>query len=129
MFAGPMLTFTAVQGKAGWVAPLNMGNQTSLAETKAYVPMTIAQKSSLGWNRGTRVLLLDDAEGQTWILKGFPLGLEPRISYEEFFAADSDRFKTLPKGWKVRVKTLGQDLIETPAGGVATIMSDEFFKV
>jgi hypothetical protein len=29
----------------------------------------------------------------------------------------------------VRVKTLEEDLIEKPEGGVATIMSDEFFNV
>ena len=37
--------------------------------------------------------------------------------------------KELPAGWKFRVTTLEQDLIETPEGGVATIMSDEFFNV
>jgi len=115
--------------KAGWVAQLNMGNKTSVTESTPYKPMTIARKSGLGWNKGTTVLLLDDAEGNTWIMKGFQLGLSPKYTYEEFVAAGQSRFKNLPPGWKFRVKTLEKDLIEIPEGGVATIMPDEFFNV
>lgn len=117
--------------RAPWVAQLNMGDKTGVGAgmTTPYVPMTIARKSALGWNKGTTVVLLDDADGNTWVLKGFQLGLEPQYTYEEFEAAAANRFKALPQGWKVRVKKLEQDLIETPEGGVATIMSDEFFNI
>jgi hypothetical protein len=115
--------------KAAWVAQLNMGKNTSVGETTPYSPMTIARKSGLGWNKGTTVLLLDDADGNTWIMKGFQLGLTPQRTYQDFLAAGAGNFKNLPKGWKVRVKTLEKDLIETPEGGVATIMSDDLFNV
>jgi hypothetical protein len=115
--------------QAGWVAQLNMGNNTSVGETTPYTSVTIARKSGLGWNKGTTVILLDDAEGNTWIMKGFQLGLKPQYTYREFLATAAGRFKNLPKGWKVRVKTLDKDLIEKPDGGVATIMSDEFFNI
>jgi len=62
-------------------------------------------------------------------MKGFQLGLKPPYTYDEFVATAASKFKTLPKGWKVRVKTLERDLNEKPEGGVATIMSDEFFNV
>jgi hypothetical protein len=114
---------------AAWVAQLNMGNNTSVAETTPYRPMSIARKSAVGWNKGTKVILLDDAEGNTWIMKGFQLGLKPLHTYDEFVAAAASTFKALPKGWKVRIKILAQDLNEKPEGGVATIMSDEFFNV
>ena len=74
-------------------------------------------------------MLLDDAEGNTWIMKGFQLGLKPQYTYEQFVAAGAGNFKKLPPGWKFRVKTLDKDLIEKPEGGVATIMPDEFFNV
>lgn len=115
--------------KAAWVAQLNMGNNTSVGESTPYAPMTIARKSGLGWNKGTTVLLLDDAEGNTWIMKGFQLGMKPSYTYEEFIAAGAGNFKKLPPGWKVRIKTLDKDLIEVPENGVATIMPDEFFNV
>lgn len=116
--------------KAAWVATLDMGNNAGgVSESTPYKPMSIARKSGLGYHKGTTVLLLDDAEGNTWIMKGFQLGLTPKYTYEEFIAAGQSQFKKLPPGWKFRVKTLEQDLIEKPEGGVATIMPDEFFNV
>lgn len=116
--------------KATWVAQLDMGdNAGGVSESAPYKPMTIARKSALGYNKGTTVLLLDDAEGNTWIMKGFQLGLKPQYTYDEFVAAGQSNFKKLPEGWKFRIKTLDKDLIETPENGVATIMPDEFFNV
>jgi hypothetical protein len=116
--------------KASWVAQLNMGdNAGGVSESTPYKPMAIARKSGLGWNKGTTVLLLDDAEGNTWIMKGFQQGLEPQHTYEQFVAAGAGNFKKLPPGWKFRVKTLDEDYIEVPVTGVATIMPDEFFNV
>ena len=116
--------------KASRVAQLNMGdNAGGVSESTPYKPMTIARKSGLGWNKGTKVLLLDDAEGNTWIMKGFQLGLKPKQTYEQFVAAGAGNFKKLPPGWKFRIKTLEKDYIEVPVTGVATIMPDEFFNV
>jgi hypothetical protein len=115
--------------KAAWVAQLNMDKGTGVSESTPYKTMTIARKSGIGWNKGTTALLLDDAEGNTWIMKGFQQGLKPQYTYQEFVAAGQSQFKKLPPGWKFRVKTLEKDLVEIPEGGVATIMPDEFFNV
>ena len=114
---------------ASWVAQLNMGGGANVGDLAPYKPATIARKSGLGWNKGTTVILLDDAEGNTWVMKGFQVGLEPTYTYEEFVAAGQSQFKKLPPGWKFRVKTLEQDLVETPENGVARIMPDEFFNI
>lgn len=114
---------------AAWVAQLNMGNNTSVDDMPPYTPVIIARHSGLGWNKGRTVILLDDAEGNTWIMKGFELGLKPQRTYDEFIAALPNVYQNLPEGWKVRVKMLEEDLIEKPEGGVATIMPDEFFNV
>jgi len=115
--------------KAPWVAQLNMDKNAGVSDSTPYKPMTIARKSGLGWNKGTTVLLLDDAEGNTWIMKGFQIGLKPQHTYEQFVAAGAANFKQLPPGWKFRIKKLDKDLIEVPVTGVATIMPDEFFNV
>ncbi len=115
--------------KAAWVAQLNLDKGGSVSDSTPYKSVTIARKSAVGWNKGTTVLLLDGAEGTTWIMKGFQQGLEPRYTYDQFVAAGQSQFKKLPPGWKFRVKKLDKDLIETPEGGVATIMPDEFFNV
>lgn len=117
--------------KASWVAQLDMkkAGAVAVADLTPYEPWTIARKSRLGWNKGSTVMILDDAEGNAWVMKGFQLGLEPKFTYEDFLANGASYFKKLPAGWTFRVTTLEQDLIETPEGGVATIMSDEFFNV
>jgi len=115
--------------KAPWTAQLNMGKNLSIHTIKPYEPQTIARKSAINWNKGTKVMLIDDADGNTWIMKGFELGLKPTHTYEEFMAAGEANFKNLPKGWKVRVVELEQDNLEKPEGGVATIMADEFFNI
>jgi len=115
--------------KAPWTAQLNLGKKASVAGLKPYEPLTIARKSAVGWNKGSKVLVLDDADGNTWIMKGFQLGLKPQYTYDEFLAAGAANFKKLPPGWKARVVTLEQDNVERPEGGVATIMPDEFFNV
>jgi hypothetical protein len=115
---------------AAWVAQLSMGdNAGGVAESTPYAPMSIARKSGLGWYKGTTVLLLDDAEGNTWIMKGFQQGLKPQYTYKKFVSAGARNFKKLPSGWKFRVKKLEKDLNEKPEGGIATIMPDELFNV
>jgi hypothetical protein len=115
--------------KAMWVAQLNMEKNAGVSETTPYETNTIARKSALGWNKGTTVLLLDDAKGNTWVMKGFQLGLKPQYTYEQFVAAGAKNFKKLPPGWKFRIKTLDKDLIEKPENGVASLVADEFFNV
>jgi len=115
--------------KAPWTAQLNLGRKVSVADVKPYEPQTIARKSAINWSKGTTVMVLDDPAGNAWIMKGFQLGLKPQRTYEEFMAAGPASFKELPPGWKARIVTLQQDNLETPEGGVATILADEFFNV
>jgi hypothetical protein len=116
--------------KATWVAQLDMGGTVGgVAESTSYRPMAIARESGLRCKNRTTVMLLDDPEGNTWVMKGFHVGLAPKYSYIEFVAAGQSQFKQLPPGWKYRVTKLDKDLIERPANGVATIMPDEFFNV
>jgi hypothetical protein len=115
--------------KATWCAQLNLGKDADVNKVPPYAPFTIARKSSVGWNKGTTAFLLDDPQGNTWIMKGFQLGLKPEHTYQQFLAAGAKNFKNLPAGWKFRIKKLDKDYKETPENGVATITSDEFFNV
>lgn len=115
--------------KTAWVAQLNLDKGGDVADSTPYKMMTIARNSGVGWNKGTKVLLLDDTDGNTWVMKGFQVGINPQHTYEQFVAAGQGNFKKLPPGWKFRVKTLDKDLVERPANGVASIMPDEFFNM
>jgi len=112
-----------------WTAQLNLGKKLDVNKVTPYEPKTIARKSAVVWNKGRKVMVLDAPDGNVWIMKGFQLGLKPQRTYDEFLAAGQSNFKKLPPGWKVRVVTLKEDNHEVPEGGIATILSDEFFNV
>lgn len=112
-----------------WTAQLNLGKDIDVNKVTPYEAKKIARKSSVNWNKGSKVMVLDDPQGNAWIMKGYQLGMKPKMSYEQFMAAGPAVFKKLPPGWKARIVTLAQDNLETPEGGVATILSDEFFNV
>ena len=112
----------------GWVAQLNLPDSGTI-EGAPWKPMQIARDSKWAWTKGTKVALLDDPEGNTWILKGFQLGLNPQQTWQEYLAKGPASYKQFPAGWKFRVKTLEQDVIEIPDNNLATIMTDELFHV
>jgi len=58
--------------------------------------------------------------------KGFQVGLKPNYTYEEFVAAGQSQFKQLPPAGSSGSRR-GAGFDREPEGGVATIMSDEFF--
>jgi hypothetical protein len=113
-----------------WCATLHLTPAELLTLGKeGYKPTTIERKSKFGYNKGTQVFLIDDADGTTWVMKGFEVGMKPQYTFEQFAADPASYFKKLPQGWKVRTKTLDQDLIMVPETGIATIMPDELFNV
>ena len=63
--------------------------------------MQIARNSKWAWTKGTKVALLDDPDGNTWILKGFQLGLNPQQTWEEYLAKGAANYKTASRGLEV----------------------------
>lgn len=113
-----------------WCAELSLTKEQAKEMGKfSYVTTTIARKSAFGYNQGATVFLIDDADGNTWVMKGFELGLKPAHTFEQFSADPASYFKKLPTGWKFRTKVLDLDLKLVPETGVATIMPDEMFNV
>ncbi len=113
-----------------WCAELSLTKEQAKEMGKlSYMTTTIARKSAFGYNKGTTVFLIDDTDGNTWIMKGFELGIKPTHTFEQFSADPASYFKKLPPGWKFRTKVLDQDLKLVPETGVATIMPDEMFNV
>ncbi|MGE5202798.1 MAG: hypothetical protein ACM3O6_12125 [Acidobacteriota bacterium] len=112
--------------KAPWVANVDLkGLDLRHAESNAYKTTTIERKSRVGWNKGTKVFLIDDADGNTWVLKGIQLGLRSTETYESITANFADtRLKNFPQGWKFRTKVLERDLIEHPEHGVEPLLTD-----
>ena len=115
--------------KACWVAELSLKGMNLKDESKmSYHPTTVQRHTKFGYNKGTTAHLIDDADGNTWIMKGYNEGLKPAMSYEQAVAKLGSRL-TLPAGWKFRDKVLEQDLVLIPETGTARIMPDNLFNV
>lgn len=113
--------------KARWCGLLHI--KGTKKPNQAYVPTTIERKTAFGYNKGTQVFLIDDPNGNTWIMKGYEVGLHPKWTFAKFSRNPASFFKKLPAAWKYRTKILDKNLILIPATGVATIMPDEHFNV
>jgi hypothetical protein len=127
----PLGTVRELNGKPiPWCATLHLTAKELLTMGKeGYKPTTIERKSKFEYKKGTQAFLIDDADGNTWVMKGMEIGIPGQYTYDQYVANQATMYKKLPPGWKVRTKVLDQDLIMIPETGIATIMPDEFFNV
>jgi len=120
----PMGTVRDFDGiKAPWVAVMNMPK----GEWQPYTPATIERKTKFGFTKGETVYLLDDPNGNTWIMKSFTQAVDHSNTYENL-ATVGTRIKP-PAGWKARTKVLDQELLLVPESGVARILRDDLDNV
>jgi len=109
--------------KARWVmwldVPKNMGEQERLA----YSPTTGRRDTHFGINKGSPAFILDDPDGDAWVMKSVSLILDPTQTYESMTGLGARLH--LPAGWSFRPVTLDQDLVLTPDNGTARILQDD----
>jgi hypothetical protein len=113
---------------ARWVAEVNLkGIDLSKPGADAYHVTTVERKTKFGYLKGQTEFLIDDPEGNTWIMKGMNLGVHPVQSYAD--AADLGSRLRLPPGYKFRTAVLPEDLVLIPVTGTAMIMPDDLNNV
>jgi hypothetical protein len=84
---------------ARWVADVNLkGIDLSKPGADAYHATTVERKTKFGYQKGQTEFLIDDPEGNTWIMKGMNLGIPPVQSYAD--AANLGSRLKLPPGYK-----------------------------
>jgi len=111
--------------KARWVNWLDLRGISTEPGAANYKNITVTRHTKFGFNKGTRVSLLDDPEGNSWCMKSFSLITFPDQNFADIANLGS-RLK-LPAGWKFRSVVLEQDLILTPdSTGTAHITQDNF---
>jgi hypothetical protein len=111
--------------KARWVGVLNIPKGVDLNKegATAYKPTTFERKTQFGFNKGKPVFILDDPDGNTWVMKSSSLIVDPTNTHDKLEKL-GERLKAAP-GWKFRVAVLEQDLVLKPESGVAPIVQDE----
>lgn len=110
--------------EARWVMWLDVPEHLGQSQDKmSYMPMHGKRDTHMGINKGTRVYLLDDPEGNTYCMKSASLIIDPNQTYESLKDLGS---RLTPKpGWKFRTKILEKDLVFTPDNGNAIICQDD----
>ena len=109
--------------KARWVMWLNVPKEMRKHESVAYKQIHGKRDTQLGINKGSRVFLLDDPNGDTYCMKSASLIVDPHQTYDSLKDLGS-RLKPAP-GWKFRTEVLEKDLVLMADNGAVTITQDE----
>jgi hypothetical protein len=109
--------------KARWVMWFPIPDAIREGKDLSYQVMTANRDTSMSIDKGSRVYILDDPQGTTWVMKSASLIKDPNQKFEDLKDLGS-RLK-LPPGWKFRSRILDQDLIFMTDNGKTNITQDE----
>ena len=109
--------------KARWVMWLDVPKEFRKHESVAYKPITGKRDTQFGINKGSLAFILDDPDGDSWVMKSASLIVDPSQTYDSL--DDLGGRLQPPPGWTFRDVTLQQDLVLTPDNGAAKITQDE----
>ena len=113
--------------KMRWVMWLDVPKELIRKESLAYKMVTGKRDTSFGFDKGKPVFILDDPEGNSYVMKSINQYANPDQTYEGL-ATLGERLE-LAAGWKFRVALLEQDLVLTPDSGQAIITLDDLGNV
>ena len=131
----PTSKFTGVDGSSDFTG--NDPNQTDQSAytpmpgvntgASAYTPSTGRRDTRLGIDAGSPAFVLDDPDGDAWVMKSVSLITHPEQTYEGLTGL-GDRLN-LPPGWTFRAIVLDTDVVLTPDNGTARITQDDLGNV
>jgi hypothetical protein len=113
--------------RARWGMWLDVTDQMRQQGNIAYTSGTGRRDTRFGINAGSPAFVLEDSEGNPWVMKSVSLITHPEQTYEGL-AGLGDRLN-LPSGWAFRAVVLDVDLVLTPDKGTARITQDEYGNV
>ena len=108
---------------ARWVMWLDVPKQMRKHESVAYQSISGKRDTQLGINKGSPAFILDDPDGNAWVMKSAGLIVDPAQTYDSLKDLDS-RLEPAP-GWSFRAVELERDLVLTPNDGAVKITQDE----
>jgi hypothetical protein len=119
--SGAEREFSGLQAR--WVMWLDVPNEVGTQGNVPYRPITGRRDTRLGINAGSPAFILDDPDGDSWVMKSASLMVDPDQTSENLSGL-GDRLQPAP-GWRFRTVVLGADLVLTPDHGIARIAQDE----
>jgi|SRR5205807_7547733 len=70
--------------KARWFCQVNLPKNMNVHEkgSTAYKPTTVARKSTMGFDKGKPVFILEDPQGNPWVMQAASLIVDPSETYD-----------------------------------------------
>ncbi len=121
--SGEVQTFDGLQARWFGHVQLPKGVDLNKKGSSAYKPTEVARKSSMTFNKGTPVFMLEDPSGTPWVMQAYSQIVDPKLTYEQLGKL-GDKLK-LAAGWKFRTNVLDQDLTIKAVNGIAHIVQDD----
>ncbi len=121
--AGETQTFDGLQARWMGHVQLPKGVDLNKKGSSAYKPTEVARKSSMTFNKGAPVFMLEDPSGTPWVMQAYSQIVDPTLTYDKLGKL-GDKLK-LAAGWKFRTKVLDQDLTIKAVNGIAHIVQDD----
>ncbi|MGA7411250.1 MAG: hypothetical protein WBW33_12240 [Bryobacteraceae bacterium] len=109
--------------KARWVMWFPIPDAIREGKDLSYALMEARRSTTMGINKGSRVYILDDPTGTSFVMKSASLIKDPNQKFEDLKDLGS-RLKPAT-GWKFRTLILDQDLEFMTDNGVTNITQDE----
>jgi hypothetical protein len=110
---------------AAWMGngPAGTVMESNKSDAKAYRYSPVARTSAEGFKKGTKVYLLDDPKGRTWVMKSYTNKFASGLTIDTLETLGG--LITMPAGWKFRVVVLDKDLVLVPKSGSAAYTRDD----
>jgi hypothetical protein len=120
---GPVETFDGLQAR--WMGQGLLPKGASLTSTHMapYTPLQSHRKSSMTFEKGKPVFILQDSEGTPWVMQAFGQLVDTSLTYDGL--NDLGAKLKPPAGWTYRVVVLDQDLTISTPEGYNWIVQDE----
>lgn len=119
---GPVETFDGIQAR--WWGKGELAKGIDFKDgLEPYKPLRSYRKSSMTFEKGKSVFILEDKEGTPWIMQAFSKIKDPSLTYDSLKTL-GDRLKPA-EGWKYRVVIIDKDLTITTPQDYAWIVQDE----
>lgn len=109
--------------KARWVMWFPIPDAIREHKNLSYAVMNARRDTAMGINKGSRAYILDDPQGNAWVMKSASLIVDPWQKLEDLKDLGS-RLKP-PAGWKFRSPVLERDLEFMTDNGKTMITQDE----
>ena len=109
--------------KAHWVMWFPIPDEIREGKDLSYYVMDALRDTDMTIWKGSRVYILDDPEGNSFVMKSASLIKDPNQKFEDLKDLGS-RLK-LAEGWKFRSKVLDQELVFKTKDGKSFIVQDD----